>query len=195
VSLFIRATDLGFLKLLYSKARFFVFYPLRKIHDANRQLIIAGLAELETIYPMDPALKRAVLRSLESGHGIDPATKKAILAFYDERRINDLKETHDQIVPSKDPIIDKILSTLPKETHDQIVPSKDPIIDKILSTLPEDLQAILEDMRKRWIKKQYPPQKIRYLTIRYLFDMLLGYVKSQIENIWLPKSDSTKEIE
>jgi hypothetical protein len=65
----------------------------------------------------------------------------------------------------------------------------------LISIFPKDLQAILEDMQKRWIKKQYSPQKIKYLTFRYLFDMLLGYVKSQVENIWLPKSDSTKEIE
>lgn len=66
---------------------------------------------------------------------------------------------------------------------------------KLALMLPEDLQAILKDMQERWIKKQNSPQKIRYLTFRYLFDMVLGYVKSQIENIWLPKSDSTKEIE
>jgi len=64
----------------------------------------------------------------------------------------------------------------------------------LISIFPKDLQAILEDMQKRWIKKQYSPQKIKYLTFRYLFDMLLGYVKSQIENIWLPKSDSTSAI-
>ena len=66
---------------------------------------------------------------------------------------------------------------------------------KLVSMLPEDLQAILEDMQKRWIKKQYPPQKIRYLMLLYLFDMLLGYIKSQIANILFPKSVSTKEIE
>jgi hypothetical protein len=66
---------------------------------------------------------------------------------------------------------------------------------KLTTFLPEDLQAILEDMQKRWIQKQYSPQKIRYLTLLYLFDMILGYVKSQIANIWLPKSVSTKEIE
>ena len=36
VSLFIRAPDLGFLKPLCGKARFFVFDPVRKIHDTNR---------------------------------------------------------------------------------------------------------------------------------------------------------------
>ena len=35
VSLFIRAPDLGFLKRLYSQARFFVFNPARKIRDTN----------------------------------------------------------------------------------------------------------------------------------------------------------------
>jgi hypothetical protein len=35
VSLFIRAPDLGFLKPLWSKARFFVFDPARKIRDTN----------------------------------------------------------------------------------------------------------------------------------------------------------------
>jgi hypothetical protein len=72
---------------------------------------------------------------------------------------------------------------------------KDLFSIKLASMLPEDLQAILEDMQKRWIKKQYLPQKIRYLTLLYLFDMLLGYIKSQITNILLPKSVSTKEIE
>jgi hypothetical protein len=35
VSLFIRAPDLGFLKPLYSKARFFGLDPARKIRDTN----------------------------------------------------------------------------------------------------------------------------------------------------------------
>ena len=39
VSLFIRAPDLGFLKRLYSKARFFVFDPARKIRDTNQDLV------------------------------------------------------------------------------------------------------------------------------------------------------------
>ena len=44
VSLFIRVTDLGFLKSLCSKARFFVFGPARKIRDTNMILTIgAGL--------------------------------------------------------------------------------------------------------------------------------------------------------
>ncbi len=72
---------------------------------------------------------------------------------------------------------------------------KDLFSVKLVSILPEDLQVILEDLQKRWIKKQYPPPKIRYLTLLYLFDMLLGYIKSQIANILLPKSVSTKEIE
>ena len=36
VSLFIRTPDLGFLKPLWSKARFFVFDPARKIRDTNQ---------------------------------------------------------------------------------------------------------------------------------------------------------------
>jgi hypothetical protein len=36
VSLFIRATDLGFLKPLCSKAQFFVFDPARKIRDTKK---------------------------------------------------------------------------------------------------------------------------------------------------------------
>jgi hypothetical protein len=39
VSLFIRAPDLSFLKPLYSKARFFVFEPVRKIRDTNKILL------------------------------------------------------------------------------------------------------------------------------------------------------------
>jgi len=73
--------------------------------------------------------------------------------------------------------------------------TKDLFSIKLMLMLPEDLQAILEDMQKRWIKKQYSLQKIRYLTLLYLFDMFLGYIKSQIANIFLPKSVSTQEIE
>ena len=73
--------------------------------------------------------------------------------------------------------------------------TKDLFSIKLVLMLPEDLQAILKDMQERWIKKQYSPQKIRYLTLLYLFDMILGYVKSQIANIWFPKSVSAKEIE
>jgi len=73
--------------------------------------------------------------------------------------------------------------------------TKDLFSIKLVLMLPEDLQAILKDMQERWIKKQYSPQKIRYLTLVYLFDMVLGYVKIQIANIWFPKSVSAKEIE
>jgi hypothetical protein len=37
--LFIRAPDLGFLKPLCSKAKFFVFDPARKIRDNNKTLV------------------------------------------------------------------------------------------------------------------------------------------------------------
>jgi len=73
--------------------------------------------------------------------------------------------------------------------------TKDLFSIKLVLMLPEDLQAILKDMQERWIKKQYSPQKIRYLTLVYLFDMVLGYVKSKIANIWLPNGIPTKEIE
>jgi hypothetical protein len=73
--------------------------------------------------------------------------------------------------------------------------TKDLFSIKLALMLPEDLQAILKDMQERWIKKQYSLQKIRSLTLIYLFDMVLGYVKSQITNIWLPNDSSTKEIE
>jgi len=43
VSLFIRAPDLGFLKLLYRKSRFFVFEPARKIRDTNQNLLCHNL--------------------------------------------------------------------------------------------------------------------------------------------------------
>jgi hypothetical protein len=45
VSLFIRATDLGFLKPLYSKARFFIFDPARKIRDTNVKAVIIFLLD------------------------------------------------------------------------------------------------------------------------------------------------------
>jgi len=40
VSLFIRTTDLGFLKSLCSKARFFDFGPARKIRDTNDLVVV-----------------------------------------------------------------------------------------------------------------------------------------------------------
>jgi hypothetical protein len=138
---------------------------------------------------MDLAMKQVRFAGLETS---DPMNLTAKEARFVELAVLEAKQTKSTVLLT-DP--KEIKTVLEKETNDLIMPSKDPIIDKMFSTLPEDLQAILEDMQKRWIKKQYSPQKIRYLTFRYLFDMVLGYVKSQIENIWLPKSDSTKEIE
>jgi hypothetical protein len=40
VSLFIRAPDLGFLNPLYSKARFFISDPARKIRETNEISIL-----------------------------------------------------------------------------------------------------------------------------------------------------------
>ena len=58
VSLFIRASDLGFLKPLYSKAPFFIFDPARKIRDTNEKLILkvvsrefAAFILIITLYP------------------------------------------------------------------------------------------------------------------------------------------------
>jgi hypothetical protein len=167
------------------------------------------LASLEANNPIDQAIKKPGLAfadlvlwdlarkqvrfaGLETSDPMNLTVQELKLAELAELAVVDAKKTKstELLTDSKE-----IKTVLEKETHNLIMPSKDPIIDKMLSTLPEDLQAILEDMQKRWIKKQYSPQKIRYLTFRYLFDMILGYVKSQIENIWLPKSDSTKEIE
>jgi hypothetical protein len=140
----------------------------------------ARFADLEISNPMDQVMKQARLAfaGLETS---DPMNLAAREARFAELTVLEAKQTKSTklLTDSK-----KIKTVFEKETHNLIMPSKDPIIDKMLSTLPEDLQAILEDMQKRWIKKQYSPQKIRYLTFRYLFDMILGYVKSQIENIW-----------
>jgi hypothetical protein len=48
VSLFIRAPDLGFLKPLCSKARFFILDPARKIRDINDKPLVIAMTPFST---------------------------------------------------------------------------------------------------------------------------------------------------
>jgi len=66
---------------------------------------------------------------------------------------------------------------------------------KLETILPEEWQADLKTLQERWIKQNYSCQKIRFLTIKHIFHMVLGYIQIQLENIWLPNNVSTKEIE
>ena len=69
------------------------------------------------------------------------------------------------------------------------------ITNHLISSFPEDWQADLESQKERWIKQKYPSQTIRYLILKHLLHMIWVYIQIKIENIWLPKSSSTKEIE
>ncbi len=69
------------------------------------------------------------------------------------------------------------------------------ITNHLISSFPEDWQADLESQKERWIKQKYPPQTIRSLILKHLLHMIWVYIQIKIENIWLPKSTSTKEIE
>jgi hypothetical protein len=187
------------------QARFLDLQRRQSMDQAIKQARLA-FAGLERSNSMDQVMTQAKLAELKRRNSIELAELKRRnsieLAELERRLSAELERRNSMLLAAREAKLMELLTyskeiktVFEKETHDLIMPSKDPIIDKMLSTLPEDLQAILEDMQKRWIKKQYSHQKIRYLTFRYLFDMILGYVKSQIENIWLPKSSSTKEIE
>jgi len=69
------------------------------------------------------------------------------------------------------------------------------IADKLETIFPEEWQADLKAFQERWLKQGYSCQKIRFLTIKHIFHMVLGYIRIQFENIWLPNNTSTKEIE
>ena len=69
------------------------------------------------------------------------------------------------------------------------------IADKLETMFPEEWQADLKTLQERWVKQSYSCQKIRFLTIKHIFHMVLGYIQIQVENIWLPNNASTKEIE
>jgi hypothetical protein len=68
------------------------------------------------------------------------------------------------------------------------------ITGHLISGFPEDWQADLESQKERWIKQKYPSQTIRYFILKHLLHMIWVYIQIKIENIWLPKSASTKEI-
>jgi len=69
------------------------------------------------------------------------------------------------------------------------------IADKLETIFPEEWQADLKALQKRWLKQSHSCQKIRFLTIKHIFYMILGYIQIQLENIWLPNNAYTKEIE
>jgi hypothetical protein len=66
---------------------------------------------------------------------------------------------------------------------------------KLETIFPEEWQADLKTLQERWMKQSYSCKKIRFLTIKHIFHMGLGYIQIQLENIWLPNNASTKEIE
>jgi hypothetical protein len=66
---------------------------------------------------------------------------------------------------------------------------------KLETILPKEWQADLKTLQERWIKQSYSCKNIRFLTIKHIFHMGLGYIQIQLENIWLPNNASTKEIE
>jgi hypothetical protein len=76
----------------------------------------------------------------------------------------------------------------------QIVESENKvsITSHLISVFPEDWQADLESQQERWIKRNYSSRKIKYLILKHLLHMVWVYIQIQIENIWLPKSSSTK---
>lgn len=66
---------------------------------------------------------------------------------------------------------------------------------KLEKVFPEEWQADLKALQERWLKQDYSCQKIRFLTTKHIFHMVLGHIQIQLENIWLPNNASTKEIE
>jgi hypothetical protein len=85
---------------------------------------------------------------------------------------------------------------LKKSDQDIIKPEqKVSITSHLISSFPEDWQADLESQKERWIKQKYLSKTIRYLILKHLLHMIWVYIQIKIENIWLPKSSSTKEIE
>jgi len=65
---------------------------------------------------------------------------------------------------------------------------------KLGTIFPEEWQADLKTLQKRWMKQNYSCQKIRFLTIKHIFHMVLGYIQIQLENIWLPNNVSLKKL-
>lgn len=66
---------------------------------------------------------------------------------------------------------------------------------KLETIFPEEWRADFKILQERWIKQNYSYQRIKFLTIKHIFHMFLGYIKIWIDNMWLPKNASTKEIE
>ncbi len=151
----------------------------------------AGLAfaDLEISDPMDLAMKQVRFAGLETKDPINLTAQELKLA---ELAVVEGKKTKltELSTDSKE-----IKMVLEKELRNPIMPSRDPIIEKMLSTLPEEWQADLKILQERWMKQSYSCKNIRFLTIKHIFHMGLGYIQIQLENIWLPNDASTKEIE
>jgi hypothetical protein len=62
-----------------------------------------------------------------------------------------------------------------------------------ISVIPEEYQADLNALQQRWIRQNRSPRQIRYLVQKHLFHMILGYMKIQIQNLWLPNRNSTNK--
>ena len=91
----------------------------------------------------------------------------------------------------------KLADYLIKRSDQDIIKSekKVSITIHLISSFPKDWQEDLKISQERWIKQKYSSQKIRYLILKHLLYMIWVYIQIKIENIWFPKSDSTKEIE
>jgi len=92
-------------------------------------------------------------------------------------------------------VLEHLLWMLLLLRQSSLLTKKDLIADKLETVFPEEWQADLKILQERWMKQSYSCQKIRFLTIKHIFHMVLGYIQIQLENIWLPNNASTKEIE
>jgi hypothetical protein len=80
-----------------------------------------------------------------------------------------------------------------KSDQDIIKPEKNVSITiHLISTFPKDWQEDLKISQERWIKQKYSSQKIKCLILKHLLYMIWVYIQIKIENIWFPKSSSTK---
>ena len=62
---------------------------------------------------------------------------------------------------------------------------------RAISFLSEDLQAIFEDLEKRWVRQGKSRREIQYLTFKHLFHMLIGDWLTKIQDLWI----FNKEVE
>ena len=138
------------------------------------QTMKQALVGVERNDPMDLVMKaRLTFAGLVTALATDPIDPMDLAM----KRMKQIRLIFADLVTASPTNPKEIKTVLEKETHDLIIPSKDHIIDKMLSTLPEEWQADLQALQKRWIKKEYSSFKVRRLTIKYLSDMYFAAVK------------------